>query len=208
MLVSSPDGSESLRLTVDGLSRAMWLQDVSLARRLLRVSEVARTFAPIRDGKVFCLDPQGFEHFFVEIRRSQQAMVTNKLNQQLASVSGLTERAQIKSKLQASRRFQCVFFPRNRRLPLSGFRVRDSDGVESLTTSAEGMQKALVAHWRPVYARQEIDVELAKKLLHSYVSRHQELMTFSSLEPHEISHYRDSIRRAKNSAPYRQRGQP
>ena len=110
MLVSNPDGSESLRLTVDGLSRAMWLQDVSLARRLMRVSEVARTFAEIRDGQVFCLDPQGFENLFVEIRRSQQAVVTHKFNQQLTSASGLTERAQIKSKLQASRRFQRVFF--------------------------------------------------------------------------------------------------
>ena len=92
MLVSNPDGSESLRLVVDGLSRAMWLQNIPLARRLLRVSELACSFAEVRDGKVICLDPVGFENLFSEIRRTQQAIVTNKLNQMLVTTTGLTDR--------------------------------------------------------------------------------------------------------------------
>ena len=54
-------GRENKRLTLESLARAVWHEDVGLARKLLDATMLARTYIEIVANRITVLDPPVFE---------------------------------------------------------------------------------------------------------------------------------------------------
>ena len=147
LFFSEPNDSECQRQVLESISRAVWRNDRKLARKLLDVSNLAAFFIEIKQGKVVPLDPVAFEQVYAVEKlnhlKSQQA----QLRAQIPHVS-VNKQKQLKSKIQASRRLQSVWFPKQRRLRLAGLRLQDhSSGDFYVASGPEEIQGGLKKYW-------------------------------------------------------------
>ncbi len=76
------------------------------------------------------------------------------------SQAPLCRRRQIKSRIQAAKRMQGIWWPKNRKIKLSGLRVNaSSESTSIIVSSPEEMQAALKDYWKPAYSPKPVDDE-------------------------------------------------
>ena len=165
-------GAVSAKLVLSSVSRALWFNNLSLAARLLRYSPIAQDLIYIANGIVCAHSYENFEQTFGDFHRVYHRAEVSRLQADLLATPALTIKKQIKSRLQCARRMQNVFWPRGKRLRLSG--IKSADG--NIVSSPIAMQRELIDFWGPVYAKKPIDLPAANTLLDIYGRRHKDLI--------------------------------
>ena len=174
-----------------------------MAQKLLDVSSLAGYFIEIKEGKVVPLDPIAFEQVYAVEKlnhlKSQQAQLRMQIPQE-----SLNKQKQLKSKIQAARRLQSVWFPRQRKLRLAGLRLRDQTSGEFYVAGGpEEIQGGLKEYWCPVYSPKKVDADAAAKILGVYKRRRGNDFSFDQISLPEAQDYSNFIGRAGNSTPGR-----
>jgi len=95
---------------------------------------------------------------------------------------------------------EAIFWPKGKRLIVSGIVIESEDAEEVVATTQGEMQEALSSYWGQVYEAKECDSEKAKQLLNVYRRQQGHLFQFSELELPDIDCIEGRIRRAVNSA--------
>ena len=194
------DDKEGRRMVMESMARAVWRNDVRLARRLLSSSELARSFISVSDGKVAPLSFCAFEQIYASEKMSYLERVRSKLSLQVASAP-LCRKKQLKSQIQAARRQQSIWFRSSRRLVLFGIRVSSSSEASEIISDPDGVQAALQEHWQPVYGTTGVDQDAAWKFLGVYKRQNGHKFNFDCLNLPDADDFKHIIKRAKNSAP-------
>ena len=92
-----------------------------------------------------------------------------------------------------------VWWPRLRKLRLSGIRVTSSGDAPTVLTNPEDVQGELLATWSPVYAHKPPDLERADRVLAMYKSSCIDQLGFASLGIPDTPAFVEIIKRAKHS---------
>ena len=109
-----------------------------------------------------------FGEFFRVYHRTE----VNRLQSDLAATTALTVKKQTKARLQCARRMQNICWPSGRRLRLAGIKTVDG----SVVSCPKLVQKELIDHWKPIYGKKPIDLNLAKTLLGLYERNHKDVL--------------------------------
>ena len=195
-LYLNPDGGEATKLVLASVSRALWFNNLSLAKHLIKFSGTAAQLIFIDAGSVIAHSYETFENIFGDFFKVYHRSEVVELQHAIAIESSLTLKKQLKSRLQCARRMQGIFWPTGKRLKLAGIKVGDN-----VVTSARGTQEALISHWKPIYEKKPCDTAAANKLLQVYSNRHPELInafTECVLPNQEV--FEQIIGRVKDSA--------
>lgn len=181
-VIRSEDSStDKCRLIADSMSRAVWFNDVCLAKKLLNSSSIPGEFISVNHGVVGVHSFPAFEDFFTSTKRKALREQVEQLSRNISSAPNENRKRQLKSRLQAARRLQTVFWSNGRMLKVLGVRVVGADGSERVLTSPAEVQEALKDHWEPVYSAQPIDLEAAERFLGVYANRNRGRFSFSDL---------------------------
>ncbi len=90
-MLMKPDELSSRRLNVDSIARAIWRQNVSLAKKLLKVSDLAKSFLVIRETSVACRDFAAFDDCFVQTRALQQQQRVASIEKSLSNTTSINK---------------------------------------------------------------------------------------------------------------------
>ena len=85
---------------------------------------------PSGSKEVVLLHPEAFECLFEECRASQLKGTRARLERDAASTQSINKKKQLKGRIQAARRQQALFWPKSKRLQLSGLRLPGENGSE------------------------------------------------------------------------------
>ena len=163
---------ESTKLVLSSVSCALWFNNLSLAKRLIRYSAIATDLIFIDGGKVCAHSYENLEKTFGDFFKVYHRTEVVRLQHDLLVTTALTIKKQIKSRLQCARRMQCIFWPTGKRLKLAGIQTAAGETV----TSAAAVQHELITHWGPIYQKKPIDIAAANTLLGIYGRRHKTLI--------------------------------
>ena len=224
------DCEDHLRLSLDSMSRAVWWNNVTLAKKLISVSAFVRHFITIIDGHVLPIDAAEFEKVYVDYKKRHHTSLQQELKDDIEKAVAQNTKKQLKSRLKASRRQSAIWFPRLRKIRTLGIRPLDSKGgaVPNLSPAAPSssslsappptvaplpepvvvtkpsdVQHSLQHYWAPVYAAKECDGDAARKLLQVYRRRNQDNMCFNDLGFPEKDVFVSVICKTKHSRPGR-----
>ena len=75
-----------------------------------------------------------------------------------------------------------MYFPRGKRIKLTGIRVVNSDGEEHVLSDPPAVQQSLRDYWGKVYAHEDMDTQAAEKLFKYYSDHKSHLFQFENLE--------------------------
>ena len=203
------DSVESQRLVFASMSRALWFNNVVLAKKLLQSSTIAMQHLTIVNNRVCLFNAHYFATCFDEIHNkfyTDQIRAMNRQSQALGVSSNLKK--QLKSRMQCYRRLCGVYWPTNKFMKVTGVRIEcenpsDSNASNSHPTtvsSPDDIQDALKNYWTPVYALKEIDRDVAQKFLKVYARRNRHLFEFHSIEEIEQEDIANTIKFSKHSA--------
>ena len=191
-------GSDSVRLILESVSRALWKNDHKLARTLLNSTSLASSFIKIELGRVVAVCPEELESAYTFEKQSHLKREIRTLHTLSAQAVAPNERKQLKSKIQAARRLQSVWWPRDRKLRLFGLRVQGPGGSQVLS-APQVVQQTLASHWGPVYEWKSVDVDALNKFLGVYARRNQDKFDFESLELPDVEDLESAILRSGSS---------
>lgn len=108
---------------------------------------------------------------------------------------------QVKSRTWATRRLISLFWPRGKRLMLTGIVAFDDNGDEARISDPDLVQESLRNYWSQVYTRKELDSEKAHNFLAMYFRRHQDTLgIFKEVELPTARTFAKIISRLKDSA--------
>jgi len=114
-LYTNPDGSDNMRLVTDSISRAIWRQDLSLAKYLMTRNVFAASIIGIGPhGSIFNRDPARFDCIFTELRAERSAANIAALQKEEAAAASPNLRGKLKGRNQAARRMASMYFPRGK----------------------------------------------------------------------------------------------
>jgi hypothetical protein len=164
-------------------------------------SPIAAQFLQIHGTRVVCIDPIRFEEFFSTTRANQQLQVITNLQKRISSTKSTNLRKQFKGHLSAARRKQSLFWRTGRTLKLTGIRVSNAIGQETILTDPSSIQDALRDYWAPVYAHHEIDHDSAAKLFNIYRRNNSHLFEFANLTLPDSDFFEEYIPKLRDSAP-------
>ena len=105
-LFLDPQGAFSNKLVLSSVSRALCLNDLSLAARLLRHAPIAADLIFVDRGLVCAYSYENFENVFGDFFRVYHRTEVGRLQSDLAATSAPIIQKQIKSRLQCARRMQ------------------------------------------------------------------------------------------------------
>ena len=177
----------------------MWGNNLKLARTLLATTILAEDFISIESSKVVVKDPVKFEAAFVQEKAAQSRRKIRDLNSQLAATTNSNQRKQIKSKVQAARRLQSVWWPKNRRLKLRGIRIKEKEGGEVIVNEPKAVQRGLIDEWKPLSAWKQVDEDKIAKLLGVYQRRNSDKFSFNSVILPKVGDVISVIKQSGNS---------
>ena len=185
------------RLILASVSRAIWFNNVSLAKRILRFSSIGNELLAIVAGVVSCPQPMRFDELFNQYHKDHHGRSISGLQRDLSLAAAPNLQKQIKGRLRAARRMINIYWPRNKRLKLIG--IRGENGA--ILSQAADMQAALKAHWAPVYAKKEFDSVRATAFLQPYLRKQRHLFQFEDIRLPTEDDFIDYIGHLKHSTP-------
>ena len=102
-------GRENRRLTLESMSRAVWNEDLALARKLLSTTILAREHIRIQDSRVCIINPPALEEAY-------RVYLDNRTLEDRAGFpkASVTEAAKLKGKISAARRHKHHSLPKSR----------------------------------------------------------------------------------------------
>jgi len=203
LLYSDAGSQESRRMAIASVSRAIWFNNVALARKLIAASDMGSQLLEVVGRRVYCKDYAYFDSLFDEVHLTLHNRQAQGLRRDLNRTISLTVRKQLKARLQAARRRESLFFPRGKRLKLAGICVRDGQTNATqvhTVTNAGDIQNELRNFWGDVYSLKPCDVAKAKSLLKVYCRNQGHLFSFSGITLPTRADYRARILRSKDSA--------
>ena len=116
---------------MSSVSRALWYNNLSLAKRLIRYSDIATDLIFIDAGKVCAFSYDNFENTFGDFFKVYHRSEVSRLQVDLSKTTALIIKKQIKSRIQCARRMQSVFWPSGKRVKLAGIKTADGSVVSS-----------------------------------------------------------------------------
>ena len=177
----SPTGAGSRRgylegrvLTMRSISRAVWRQDVQLARRVQSTTELGAKFLIIANGAITLSDDAEFAMLSSALHRHHEAR-QRSLAQQAAQLPtgqpGAMGPERLRQVLRSSQRRALLWAPWKRRLVLQGIKPTGPQGPQPVARESCAMVDALRSHWQPVFADKFAD----ETKIHQYLSEHMPL---------------------------------
>ena len=195
------DSIQAKRLAFASMSRALWFNNVSLAKRLLQSSELAKLHLCLSGGKVSVVNPAFFNIAFNQVHVEYLQRIIRDISSQIPLASTPANlKKQYKARIQCYRRLSSTYWTTGKRLAVTGIKVSLDDGTSSVAQSPAAIQHALKEYWGSVYSEKVSDVEKANKFLDLYARRNTHLFEFSSLEPASEDDFGEMVMRAKHSA--------
>ena len=191
---------EAQRLAFSSISRAIWFNNVCLAKKLLLRSELAKLHMQILNGRVSIINPAFFDVAFNECHAQYLSGHLKDLRKQSASSTSANIKKQIKSRVQCFQRLQSVYWPTGKRMFVTGVVISTADGSSSLASSPTSIQAGLKEYWEPVYSAKRCDEDKAKKLVDLYIKRCGHLLEFALLEEPVVDDFLATIQHCKHSA--------
>ena len=200
-LFTNPDGTEEKRLVLSSISRALWFNNLGLARKLLDCSASAKDLIFIEDSQVKAYSYTAFETIFGDFFNIYHSSQVKEIQKQMVNATSVMQRKQLKSRLQCARRMLAIFWKTGGRLKLAGIKVRDENGNISIVTGPKQVQTALSTHWAPIYSKKAFGIGAAKMLLADYGARNAELIAnFSGCQLPKKERFIAIIKKVKDSA--------
>ncbi len=175
-LFKDPKNPESMRLVFSSMARAIWGQDLRLARRVLSSSSIATYYIQVVGKQVSAVDPMAFEAEYNRIHLADKNSAIRRLQILHNATETMNVRKQLRSQIQAAARQRSLHWPSHKHLRLAG--VRSLDGVAS---SPQDIQDELKREWGPIYSEKPCDRDAAVKLLGMYRRRHSDSFLFSGV---------------------------
>jgi len=152
------------------------------------------------DGRIINKNPEMFDQIFIELRLEGNNGNLLALQKDLGTTASLTKKAKIKSRIQAARRMSHIYFPRGKKLKLSGIRVINEEGGDHILTEPAAVQASLRDYWGKVYAHKDFDVDAANKLLDYYTLHKGHEFCFDQLELPDADFFEDYLPHLRDSA--------
>ena len=119
-------------MVLSSVSRALWFNNLGLAKKLIDYSSSAKDLIFIEDSQVKAFSFQAFETIFGDFFNVYHSSQVQQLQQQIASTS-IMQKRQLKSRLQCARRMLSVFWKTGGRLKLAGIKTRDTESEMGIT---------------------------------------------------------------------------
>lgn len=191
---------QSQRLAFGIVFRAMWNNCFKVAKKLLRVSQIAMVPLHIIGGKVCC---KNFDHFGFASNVCHSASIGKNIGQlkgDIAAASSANAKKQFKSRLQIFKRQQAVFSPTGETPRVTGIRVSQEDGSSIILQDAAAVQTALEDYWVPAHSAKEMDLDKAAVVMKVHIQRNAWYFEFSSLELPAEEELVRAIKHTKHSA--------
>jgi len=139
LLTHFPNGNESERMVIDSVGRAIWRQNLPLARTLVSTSPLAAQHLQIQGSTVALREPEAFEELFNSTRLAAKQSQARALKLELSRTTSAPTAKQLRSRLQANRRLSALHWPTGKKLKLIGIRVNDG----TVASSPEDIQESL-----------------------------------------------------------------
>ena len=155
-LFSNPDGTEEKKLVLSSVSRALWFNNLGLARKLIEYSASAKDLIFIEDSQVKAFSFQAFESIFGDFFNMYHSSQVQEIQKQMTNATSVMQKKQLKSRLQCARRMFAIFWKTGGRLKLAGIKVRDDEGNSTVVTCPKQVQSALSVHWSPIYSQKNL----------------------------------------------------
>ena len=139
---SEEDSIQAKRLAFASMSRALWFNNVSLAKRLLQSSELAKLHLCLSGGKVAIANPAFFDIAFNEVHAKYFEQHIQDLSSQipLASTSANLGK-QFQARIQCYRRLQSTYWPLGNRFAVTGVRMTLDDGASRVAQHPADIQQ-------------------------------------------------------------------
>ena len=151
--------------------------------------------------RVLCRDFSVLDEWFNDSHQKLQQQRINGLKEYIAATNCAILRKQLRSKVQAARRLQKVFWPSGKRLTVTGIiGADDVHGNPIVHTKPGEIQKALRLYWGEVYSEKEMDGVKAHKLINFFRRKCWHLFDFENLVLPDEEKLEKAISLAKNSA--------
>ena len=154
------------------------------------------------DGSIFNKNPELFDAVFTELREERSRTNLEALQKQLMKSNSILQRSKLKGRIQCARRMATMYFPRGKKLKLSGIRVpnlnEEQDG-ERILSEPTAIQGALRDYWGKVYAAKSMDNDTATKLMNYYVAIRGHKFQFEDLELPDAAFYEEYLPRLRDS---------
>ena len=200
LLFDDSESMEQLRTILASMSRAIWFNNLKLAKTLIAKTHFAALLLEVVEGKVVCKDHVEFTRLFDAVHLKKHQSEARILQQQIQKAPSNNVKKQLKGRLQAARRRQKLFFPKGRKLKLAGIILAQPDCPDLVVSSPSKVQSALAVHWADVYSKKFGDMEKAADLLNVYNRQQGHLFTFSSMTFPDEQDYSNRIGKVKDSA--------
>ena len=113
MQLEAKDENAAMRLLLATISRAIWFNKVSVARKVIQTSPLAAELLDISGATVACKDFVYSNALFDEVHRTYLQKDINAMRIVAGNASTANVRKQLKSRIQAFQRLQAVYFPTN-----------------------------------------------------------------------------------------------
>ena len=194
-------GRENRRLTLESISRAIWNEDLGLARKLLATTALAKEHIQIQDNRVCIINPPVLEEAY---RVEREYYLGNRINEARSALprASITEAAKLKGKISAARRQQTTFFAKKPFVNLVGLRIkRPGSIIEDIVTDPIPIQRGLISYWGPIYIAKPQNSAAIQKLLDVYSRHVAPTLHFDSISLPATEDYRDNILAQKDSSP-------
>ena len=93
----NPDGSAEGKIALSSISRALWFNDLPLARKLLRWSSIAKDPIYIEEYKVLAFPYENFEQIFGDFHNVFHRSEVNQLQNEIAATESLIVKKQFQA---------------------------------------------------------------------------------------------------------------
>ena len=201
LIHKSEDELKTRRLVLASISRAIWFNNIGLAKKLLNTSIMARDILILVGRRVLCRDFSVFDDWFNDSHQKLQQQRINGLKGHIAATNCTILKKQLRSKVQAACRLQKVFWPTGKRLIVTGIiGANDVHGNPIVHTKPCEIQEALRSYWGEVYSKKEMDGDRAHKLINFFRRKCGHLFDFENLEVPDEEKLEKAISLAKDSA--------
>ena len=200
LFLEDPASDNAIRMTLSSISRAIWFNDVKLARRVFSSSSIARDLLEVRHGRVVCIDFHSFDSLFNEYHSKDLRNNIHTMGRLLSNVSSQNVKKQIKARIQVAKRFLGIYWSKGKRLKLVGLKLPAADNGEAVVFDAEAVQRGLIDFWEPVYQPKAFDAAAARDFLGVYVRRQGHLFEFADAELPDQEAIQGLVQRARDSA--------
>jgi len=210
LLTHDPSGEESQRLVVDSIGRAVWRQDLKLARRVFNGSSLARGHIVIEGNNVSLVNPEAFDVLYNQVRFTQKSQALQRLSSLISRGGSINQVKRYKAQAQAFKRMRALHWPNSKRLKLAGIKIADSDTPKDpavnefingrVSMDPSMIQDALSRYWSKVYSSKPIDMDAAIKIANLYAKRNAGIINFSNISLPDVLDMEATISRAKHSS--------